>query len=123
MEPKYTYRCKLCRVIDGDTIVVDLDLGFGVWLHNQYLRLYGINTPEIRGEERPAGLAARRFVIDALAEDAAGDVPGIVIDTIKSSNKGKFGRWLAIVWYSHGVNWTNLNDELVNTGHAEVREY
>ena len=41
----YEYRCKVVRVIDGDTVDVDIDLGFGVWLHKERVRLYGIDTP------------------------------------------------------------------------------
>jgi micrococcal nuclease len=44
----YSYRCKLVRVVDADTSVVDIDLGFGVHLNNQYIRFYGIDTPESR---------------------------------------------------------------------------
>jgi len=42
----YVYRCTLDRVIDGDTIDVNIDLGFDVWLHKQRVRLAGIDTPE-----------------------------------------------------------------------------
>ena len=48
LEIMYEYRCKVVRVIDGDTVDVDIDLGFGVWLHKERVRLYGIDTPESR---------------------------------------------------------------------------
>ena len=44
----YEYKCKIVKVIDGDTVDVDIDLGFGVWLHKERIRLYGIDTPESR---------------------------------------------------------------------------
>ena len=44
----YEYRCKLIKVIDGDTIDIDIDLGFGVWMKNQRIRMHGIDTPESR---------------------------------------------------------------------------
>ena len=44
----YEYRVKIVRVVDGDTVDVDIDLGFGVWLKKQRVRLYGIDTPESR---------------------------------------------------------------------------
>ena len=44
----YEYKCKLVKVVDGDTIDVDIDLGFGVWMLNQRIRMYGIDTPESR---------------------------------------------------------------------------
>ena len=117
-EPQFTYRCTLDRVVDGDTIVVNVDLGFGTWVHDAYLRLYGINTPELRGDERDAGLAAKQFVIDRIGHDVF-----IVIDTIKSNNKGKYGRYLAIVWYLDGAEMRNLNQELLDNGHAVEVSY
>ena len=44
----YEYRVDIVRVVDGDTVDVDIDLGFGVWLKKQRVRLYGIDTPESR---------------------------------------------------------------------------
>ena len=44
----YEYRCKIVKIIDGDTVDVDIDLGFGVWMHKERIRLYGIDTPESR---------------------------------------------------------------------------
>ena len=41
----YEYRCKILKVIDGDTVDVDIDLGFGVWMHKERVRLLGIDTP------------------------------------------------------------------------------
>ena len=40
----YEYKCKMVKVIDGDTVDVDIDLGFGVWLRKQRIRMYGIDT-------------------------------------------------------------------------------
>ena len=48
----YEYRAKLLRVIDGDTVDVDIDLGFGVWMHKERIRLYGIDTPESRTRDK-----------------------------------------------------------------------
>ena len=47
----YQYKCKIVRVVDGDTVDVDIDLGFGVWLRKQRIRMYGINTPESRSAD------------------------------------------------------------------------
>ena len=44
----YEYRCRIDRVVDGDTVDVDIDLGFGVWLRKERVRMYGIDTPESR---------------------------------------------------------------------------
>lgn len=61
----YSYRCKVVKVIDGDTVDIDLDLGFGIWLKDERVRLYGIDTPESRTrdkEEKVYGLAAKEFL-------------------------------------------------------------
>jgi endonuclease YncB( thermonuclease family) len=44
----YEYKATVVKVVDGDTVDVDIDLGFDTWLHNQRIRLYGIDTPECR---------------------------------------------------------------------------
>ena len=62
----YEYRCKIVKIIDGDTVDVDIDLGFGVWLHKERIRLYGIDTPESRTrdlEEKKYGLMAKELVL------------------------------------------------------------
>ena len=61
----YEYKCKLVKVVDGDTIDIDIDLGFGVWLQKQRIRLYGIDTPESRtsdATEKIYGMAAKEFL-------------------------------------------------------------
>ena len=62
----YEYNFKLVKVVDGDTIDVDIDLGFGVWLRNQRIRMMGIDTPESRTrdlEEKKFGLIAKEKLI------------------------------------------------------------
>ena len=44
----YEYKCKILRIIDGDTVDVDIDLGFGIWMHKERVRMMGIDTPESR---------------------------------------------------------------------------
>ncbi len=44
----YEYNCKISRVVDGDTVDVDIDLGFGTWRCSERIRLYGVDTPECR---------------------------------------------------------------------------
>ena len=63
----YEYRCKILRVVDGDTVDVDIDLGFGVWMHKERIRLHGIDTPESRTrdlEEKKYGLIAKQKIKD-----------------------------------------------------------
>ena len=68
----YEYKCKVIRVIDGDTVDVNIDLGFGVWLHKERVRIQGIDTPESRTrdkEEKVYGLAAKAELKVLLDDD------------------------------------------------------
>ena len=89
----YTYKATISRIVDGDTLYVDVDLGFFL-RQMMKVRLKGVNTPEIRGPERPEGLKSKQFVIDTLAE-----CPAVVIKTDKI---GKYGRYIADVWFLPG---------------------
>ena len=87
----YEYNCNVVKVVDGDTVDVDIDLGFGMWLKNERIRLYGIDTPESRTrdpEEKQAGLYAKKVVQDYLPKNK----PATLV-TIKDKG-GKFGRTL-----------------------------
>jgi micrococcal nuclease len=87
----YTYRAFVRRVYDGDTVTLDIDLGFDVVLREQRVRLLRINAPELRGESRAAGLRSR----DALRARIANK--WVVLRT-ERDRKEKFGRWLGEVW-------------------------
>ena len=108
----YEYRCKVVRVIDGDTVDVDIDLGFGVWLHKERVRLYGIDTPESRTsdiQEKFFGQRAKAFLEKWVT---AGDV---TLRTKTYDAKGKFGRILGELWYA-GTH--NINQKLIDNHHA-----
>lgn len=110
----YEYKAVVTKVYDGDTITVDIELGFGVFLHKQTLRLAYIDTPEVRGEEKPEGLIAR----DRVRELVMGKE--IIIKTYKDS-KGKYGRWIAEIFYDNKI--ISLNEQLINEGLAEKVDY
>ncbi len=87
----HEYRCTILRVVDGDTVDVDIDLGFGVWMRKQCIRCYGIDTPESRTrdlEEKKFGLLAKYYVERFLAKGSA------AILVTEKDGKGKFGRIL-----------------------------
>ena len=110
----YEYRCKLVKVIDGDTIDVDIDLGFGVWLKKERVRLVGIDTPESRTrdlEEKKYGLAAKEFLIKWTG---AGELR---LKTQKEKT-GKFGRILGELWTFD----TNINQKMIEEHHAVAYE-
>ena len=90
----YEYRCKVLKVIDGDTVDVDIDLGFGTWIHNERVRIMGIDTPESRTSndiEKKFGLAAKHRLQELLGETA---ILKTQIDKKGEDMKGKFGRIL-----------------------------
>ena len=109
-EPQYFYRAKLARIVDGDTVYLEVDLGFQVTGHFEF-RLAGINTPETRGAEKSAGIAAKN-ALAALLHDKS-----LIVHSEKS---GKYGRWLGTLWVPNGDGtMLNVNEELVKTGFAE----
>ena len=90
----YEYRCKVLKVIDGDTVDIDIDLGFGIWLKNERVRLYGIDTPESRTrdlEEKKFGLAAKVRLKELLKHDV---YLRTMVGRGGEDMKGKFGRIL-----------------------------
>ena len=105
------YRMKVTKVVDGDTIYGDVDLGFSVVQKKMEFRFAGINTPEIRGENREAGLKSKEFVINKLMDKD-------VIIITKKDVKEKFGRYLAKIYYQDGLDWICINDELIELGLA-----
>lgn len=112
----YLYPAEVEWVIDGDTIVVDLQLGLGVVLDNQYIRFYGIDAWEIKGEEREKGLKAKEYLEGRLDE---GEKIEIEMRLEWGQNgKGKYGCWLEIVC----VDGVNVDVELIEKGHAEEYE-
>jgi micrococcal nuclease len=113
-------RAYLVRIVDGDTIIVDLDLGMETWKHNVWLRLYGINSPESRGKSRVEGKAATANLdglITAYRLDDSGDRPRLLIET-HSDKKGGFGRWLATLWGKADGVWIDLCQTMIDDGHA-----
>ena len=116
-EHLYYYRAEVISVYDGDTCTVDLDLGLGTWVRGEKIRLARINTPELRGEERPAGLVAADYLRNRI------EGREVWIHTEKDK-RGKFGRYLGDIWLKQDDgNFTNINDELVNEGYAEYKDY
>jgi micrococcal nuclease len=111
----FEYRCIVRRVVDGDTVDVDIDLGFGVWMQNQRIRMYGIDTPESRTrdlEEKKYGLAAKDFLVGMLD-----DPSGITLKTHKDG-KGKFGRILGELWRTTNYADKSVNEYMIEKHHA-----
>ena len=100
----YEYKSVIVKVVDGDTVDVDIDLGFDVWLRNQRIRLFGIDCPESRTrnkKEKAHGLLAKAYVQKALI---VGEVYAL-----RTKEKGKFGRYLGEI----KVGRTTINKLLI----------
>jgi micrococcal nuclease len=96
----YQYKAEIIAVIDGDTIEVDFDLGFGVWLRKQRIRLEGIDTPESRTtdkEEKIRGILSKEKLKEVLLKDKY-----IYVQTKLDPNE-KFGRILAKISTPSGI--------------------
>ena len=110
----YEYRVKkVLKVVDGDTIDVDIDLGFNV-SYTQRVRLAGIDTPESRTtdlKEKALGLEVKEYLKHLLegAED-------IVIQTEKPDSSEKYGRILG--WLFINDEETSLNEKMISEGYA-----
>lgn len=104
----YNYKAHIKDVYDGDTVTAVVDLGF---LHYQEmkLRLYGIDTPELRGAEREQGIVVRDIVREMILDKE------VEIHSYKDK-QGKYGRYLATII----VDGLDLNQWLVDNGHATV---
>ena len=109
----YEYKCKVTRGVDGDTVDIDIDLGFGVWLHKERVRIYGIDTPESRTrdkEDKKYGLMAKELVKQFVKGDS------IKLTTQKYDAKGKFGRILGDII----VDNKSLSDTMIQEHHAVI---
>lgn len=108
----YEYLAEVVRVIDGDTLVLQVDNGFRSSYTDSF-RLYGINAPEQRTrdlEEKRRGIAATEFLKSLLPID------GLVRVRTFKDRRGKYGRYLAQVFIDD--SGTSVNDLMVEHGHA-----
>lgn len=116
----YRYRVtEIVKIYDGDTIRANVDLGFGVTLRGldgkgQSFRLADINAPEVRGDEREAGLKSR----DALRELMA-DATEIQVQSLVDESD-KYGRYLGIFHILKNDEWINVNAYMVENGYATL---
>ena len=116
----YEYKCNIVKIVDGDTVDVDIDLGFGVWLKDERVRIMGIDTPESRTRdkvEKKFGLASKAKLKSLLGKTG-------VLKTQVNKNgedmKGKFGRILGDFSVYHGAtdSWRMATEILIEEGHA-----
>jgi micrococcal nuclease len=131
----FEYHAKVNKVIDGDTINVDLDLGFNVVLSNQSVRLLGVDTPESRTAdkvEKTFGVLSKEKVknfIDKCQNQ-------IILQTVLSDSEEKFGRLLGkvinpkdntslnewLIWHNYAVAYNGENKDKVRESHLNNRK-
>ena len=107
----YEYKCTVLRIIDGDTLDVDVDLGFSVALKKQRIRMYDIDTPESRTrdkEEKVRGLLSKEFLKTFCP--VGSDIRLI------SHGKGKYGRILGEIFTIYGE--VSVNQHMCDEGYA-----
>ena len=115
----YEYNVKVVKVVDGDTVDVDIDLGFGMTYRKQRVRLMGIDTPESRTRdkvEKLFGKASKKHLKNLMeqAEEL----------TLVSHDKGKFGRILGELFSYHNVGHPvhevhfSINQQMIDDHHA-----
>lgn len=116
----YEYRCKILKVVDGDTVDVDIDLGFGVWLKDERVRIMGIDTPESRTRdkvEKVFGLAAKKRLKELLGKN-----PVLKTQVGKGGEdmKGKFGRILGDfdAYDARTDSWRPVTQIMIEEGHC-----
>ena len=115
----YEYKCKITRVVDGDTVDVDIDLGFGIVLTDERVRIMGIDTPESRTSnkvEKIFGLAAKERLKELLGKEA---ILKTQINKNGEDMKGKFGRILGDFVIEEWEGEPRMITEvLIEEGHA-----
>ncbi len=107
-EDRYVYAVDLVRVIDGDTVVLDLDLGVEMWQRGQHCRLIGINAPEPHTETREAGLASAARLRELLSG------ADHLLARTHFDKVGSFRRLLVELW----ADGMEINQRMVDEGHA-----
>jgi len=109
----YHYKAIVAKVVDGDTIYCNVDLGFSTVHKMLVFRLANVNTPELKGDQRTAALNSKNFVIDKVLNKE-------VIILTKKDSKDRYGRYLATIFYQDNEDWICLNDLLIQKGLAEI---
>lgn len=115
INPFYVYRAVPVRVVDGDTVDLDVDLGFQVY-RRERIRLAGIDAPEMRGPERPRGVEAREALIGMMWD---GMKPRNVTLWTMRDRRGKFGRYIGVLFVTVNGESIDLNKWMVEKGYAE----
>ena len=124
----YTYSAQVTKIIDGDTIEIDLDLGFGVWYRNQRVRLNGIDTPESRTKDKDEKIRGElsKSKLKELVENKnvkittaidPDDKFGRILGNIETKDGINVNEWL--ITNNYAVAYKGQNKELVQEAHQK----
>lgn len=105
----YIYTLRLLRVIDGDTVEAEIDLGFHLSIRTA-IRVYGVNCPEMHGPTRDAGKAAKDFTDNWMNQDCE--------YRVKTEKPDKYGRCLGAIMRTRGNQTEILGQALIDNKHA-----
>lgn len=123
VKQKFVYEAKVLDIHDGDTISVEIDLGFQLGFQDK-IRFYGVNAPELKVRNEAKKLVANPRGLETLEVVKSfikvGDT--IILETVKDK-KEKYGRYLANVYVTKGKEQINLNDYLLKNGFVETMKY
>lgn len=109
---KYVFKATVIDVIDGDTCIVDIDLGFGIWVRDYRIRLARINAPELKDD--PVSATASKVALESLIMDKS-----VRLET-KKSNRDKYGRYIGEIYFEDTKGLLiNINTKMVSMGHAK----
>lgn len=117
----YEYRASTVRVVDGDTVDLLIDLGFGVSIKER-VRLSGINAPERNTPDGPRSTETLRSLL-FLPEEDGGPMPLPLIVHTSKDRRDKWQRFLALIYIDHGGGLSDspsINDQMVELGAAEI---
>lgn len=109
----YAYKARVTRVVDGDTVVVNIDLGLNVWKHGIHVRLLGVNAPELN---TPIGLRCQAYAQELLVWDWRKTLEDALIIRTYKDKGDKYGRLLGELW----VNGRNVNLDIQRFVDAEL---
>lgn len=114
----YIYDCKVLNVVDGDTIDVELDLGFNIKAKER-VRLLGVDTPEVFGQNaEPAGIVASEFTKTWIRERQS-IWDRFTYHSIKYNARDKYGRSLGILIWTGSKLSESLNEAIAASGNVK----
>ena len=114
----YTYECKVLNVVDGDTIDIEIDLGFTIRIKER-VRLIGVDTPEVFGTKAvPEGIIASDFTKKWISDRKA-ILDKFEYQSVKYNSRDKYGRSLGVLLWNGAKVAESLNDALVASGNIK----